>query len=1086
MKSLLSVVFVALSLSVAAQNVVLFENFEGTINGWSKSITEENLSDNEWFIISGLSSSLSSGVRCIAVSGNNGATNMYNNVTSDHSAYITPNWPADPASHDINLRYDVRCQGTVVLGIEVDYLRVFLVDMAQITSPDPPTVSNLNVSNSIELRDYAAEGANWFRESYPLTTAQKNFIASSPGNVAVVFNWVNNNVTRVNPPAAIDNVTIISTPNTPQPLNGTYEVGKITNNDFLTISSAVSYLNTYGLSGNVEFLLTDETYDAYFETLPYVIGNGTATPFTGAGTHNITFKPAIGITPEVTGSGYITDRGLFNINAVSNITIDGSNVVGGTSRDLTIFANDASANNRVAVLIGARDEINAISNITVKNSILRSNSATQGYGVIAAHYTNLTEGRFNNIYITNNEFYTGREAIHIDGLDRDGGGGYTTNSRATNIFTENNIINGAGANAIRERGIHYLGVDNGTISNNVVGNLLSTDDFNDFGIMVDKNSKNITVAANEVFNITYTGSTTNAFSGHGIGVNSGLTNANVILKNNVIHGISGYGSSATTPGSILSNPAAILLGIGGQTGTNLTYTQSGYEIYNNSISLYGDALRHVQATSFGVAVANNTVGVSLESNVIRNTLGGNSSLSGRARAIGVYGQSASGQFSTIDYNNHFINAGTTRTFNYIGAFGAYSNLNTNATTTMANWRTATAGREASSIAADPGYTSTSNLVPDVTNSNSWNIHGMAKHNAKVADDFNGVARPASVSDGTPDMGAYEFELTRGGASTPPVVNIAGPLTTATPYTFLVNQRSWITITFLPGSDIPSNLALRMFSGDWPANPIDYSISNFYFELVDTFAGTPNYNFTMIMHYDDAYLGTVGDPGLVTTMISSSPDGSEWSSGVAVHNDAANTVTLAGLSNFGFFTMSSNINPLPVELIRFGGKQEKDHLVFEWATASEINNAGFIIQRYVAETKSWIDIGKVAGNGTVPDRSDYEFIDERPMSGSHIYRLLQEDYDGAINEAAITTVDFIHSDPIHVYPNPAHAELNIVNQHAEEAYIQILSTKGNIVTEKIIPPYQKTALDVSSLAQGIYVLKVQMSSFSYQQSFSKMD
>ncbi|MEH0157247.1 hypothetical protein V6R21_24250 [Limibacter armeniacum] len=86
------------------------------------------------------------------------------------------------------------------------------------------------------------------------------------------------------------------------------------------------------------------------------------------------------------------------------------------------------------------------------------------------------------------------------------------------------------------------------------------------------------------------------------------------------------------------------------------------------------------------------------------------------------------------------------------------------------------------------------------------------------------------------------------------------------------------------------------------------------------------------------------------------------------------------------------NLLPVELIFFSAKRQSSNVMLTWATASEVNNDYFEIQRST-DGKNFEIIGSVNGNGNSQARIDYEFIDTEAPKSTIYYRLKQVDYNG---------------------------------------------------------------------------------------------
>ncbi|MCK9212847.1 MAG: hypothetical protein M0P61_18635, partial [Ignavibacteriaceae bacterium] len=123
-------------------------------------------------------------------------------------------------------------------------------------------------------------------------------------------------------------------------IHGTFTVG--TGGNYATLNDAITELNLFGIDGDCTFnILNDLT-----ETSNICVGLNTKG-------HTITFKPAAGViatvtftkTADNTGASGNWVIGVPNLTTTSgtnygmvttnNIVIDGSNTVGGTTRDLT-------------------------------------------------------------------------------------------------------------------------------------------------------------------------------------------------------------------------------------------------------------------------------------------------------------------------------------------------------------------------------------------------------------------------------------------------------------------------------------------------------------------------------------------------------------------------------------------------------------------------------------------------------------------------------------------------------------------------------------------------------------------------------
>lgn len=164
-------------------------------------------------------------------------------------------------------------------------------------------------------------------------------------------------------------------------------------------------------------------------------------------------------------------------------------------------------------------------------------------------------------------------------------------------------------------------------------------------------------------------------------------------------------------------------------------------------------------------------------------------------------------------------------------------------------------------------------------------------------------------------------------------------------------------------------------------------------------------------------------------------------------------------SFSKFTLGSENNPLPVELIHFGATWNPNLELVQlvWETASEINSDRFEIYRSSGSMLSWemIHTASAAGNST--QIMSYTAIDNSAPEGLVYCRLKQLDLDGAFEYSNIVfdvvSVKRMESifDIDMVYPNPATVELNVSLISSEEtaATLNVWDAAGKIVLQQKI-------------------------------------
>ena len=133
-------------------------------------------------------------------------------------------------------------------------------------------------------------------------------------------------------------------------------------------------------------------------------------------------------------------------------------------------------------------------------------------------------------------------------------------------------------------------------------------------------------------------------------------------------------------------------------------------------------------------------------------------------------------------------------------------------------------------------------------------------------------------------------------------------------------------------------------------------------------------------------------------------GKAWAPLGAPTNASTRSIA-AGPAALSRFTVSNAANPLPVTLVDFTAQAGGPATVrLAWATASELNNAGFTVERSL-DARTFAAVGTVAGAGTSTVRHDYALLDSKLPGGATLlyYRLRQTDLRGDFTYSPVRTV-----------------------------------------------------------------------------------
>lgn len=142
-----------------------------------------------------------------------------------------------------------------------------------------------------------------------------------------------------------------------------------------------------------------------------------------------------------------------------------------------------------------------------------------------------------------------------------------------------------------------------------------------------------------------------------------------------------------------------------------------------------------------------------------------------------------------------------------------------------------------------------------------------------------------------------------------------------------------------------------------------------------------------------------------------------------YNITVSAFDLAGNESDQSEPVSKSPISLPITLVNFSGKVNKESVILNWITASEKNNDYFTIER-AFNNKIFEEIGRVNGSGTTISEQKYTFIDDNPIRGTLFYRIKQTDYNGDFEYSDIIAIQYsgltfeeMSSEKVILYPNP---------------------------------------------------------------------
>jgi hypothetical protein len=187
---------------------------------------------------------------------------------------------------------------------------------------------------------------------------------------------------------------------------------------------------------------------------------------------------------------------------------------------------------------------------------------------------------------------------------------------------------------------------------------------------------------------------------------------------------------------------------------------------------------------------------------------------------------------------------------------------------------------------------------------------------------------------------------------------------------------------------------------------------------------------------------------------------------------------------------------PVELTSFEVTPLSSALRVDWATANEVNNRGFHVERRVKGVDSWNDIGFTPGVGTSNRPQQYFHVDNDVVTNTtYQYRLRQEDRDGAVSYTDIregmingATTGAIGNSLEQNTPNPfsGATEIGFTVAQSGQVALEIYDVMGSVVRsfntvatagQAASIVWDGTNAQGISVPNGVYVYKLVGNGFS---------
>lgn len=213
------------------------------------------------------------------------------------------------------------------------------------------------------------------------------------------------------------------------------------------------------------------------------------------------------------------------------------------------------------------------------------------------------------------------------------------------------------------------------------------------------------------------------------------------------------------------------------------------------------------------------------------------------------------------------------------------------------------------------------------------------------------------------------------------------------------------------------------------------------------------------------------------------------------NSSGGSITRQTSLFFKSFNLTNKNIALPVELISFDAKLKNNNVSLYWATASEVNNDYFTIERS-SDGEKFEPLLTKRGAGNSTSKREYEANDPEPLQGYSYYRLKQTDFDGKFTYSSVKTVknkggNTIDQEQIEitsVSPNPFTDEFKVdfIIKQKGIVLITMTNTKGEMIFKENVQAedgYNSfTYIDSKGLSPGYYFVTI---SFKDQKATRKL-
>jgi hypothetical protein len=161
--------------------------------------------------------------------------------------------------------------------------------------------------------------------------------------------------------------------------------------------------------------------------------------------------------------------------------------------------------------------------------------------------------------------------------------------------------------------------------------------------------------------------------------------------------------------------------------------------------------------------------------------------------------------------------------------------------------------------------------------------------------------------------------------------------------------------------------------------------------------------------------------------------------------------------------------LPITLSHFYANCEEDEILFNWATASESNNALFTIEK-TSDGTNFSEIYSTAGAGNSFVSKEYSYRYQDFVRKDTYFRLKQTDFNGEYTYSSLISTSCSLDGKIKIFPNPSTNQF-IITGYDLNSKLLLHDSQGKLIkimeTDKF-----STEIKLDNFASGVYYLTIQ--------------